>query len=66
MTEEDVSIIILPMEADDSDFFLNFEEFLGNKRLGVTISCKTSLPVTRSFNCFSVGQAGSRSRGHRP
>ena len=67
MIEEDALKISgdkLPMEADDSDFLL--EESLEKKRASVSISCKMSLPVTRSFNCRSNGQAVSRSLGHCP
>ena len=69
MIEEDASNMSgdnLPMEADDSDFFLKFEEPLEKKRVDVSISCETSLPVTRSFNRCSNGQSVSQSRSHRP
>ena len=49
------------MEADDSDFFLKFEESLEKKRVDVSISCETSRPVTRLFNRCSNGQSVTRS-----
>ena len=61
MIEEDdldISRDKLSMEVGDSDFFLKFVS-LEKRRVGVSISCETSLSVTRLFNCCLGGHAGS-------